>query len=244
RQPGAGAVAPADREGGLSIGSGGAGILPAGSFAGKMPAPLEDERGPMRAAIFLEQLFKQYRINAVTGTYRTLRESLMDGAAALWRRFRKGRAPACGSGSNGAAELWALKDVSFEVKPGEVLGVVGRNGAGKSTLLKVLSRITAPTAGLIELRGRVGSLLEGGTGFHPELTSRENIFLNGAILGMSRREVAHKFDDIVDFAEVGRFIDTPVKRYSSGMYTRLAFAVASHLEPEILIVDEVLAVGD
>src|SRR5215510_11059946 len=197
----------------------------------------------MKAAISVERLSKQYRINAVGGSYRTLRESLMEGAAALWQRLR-GRAPASASGDDGAAELWALRDVSFEVQPGEVLGVVGRNGAGKSTLLKVLSRITSPTAGQVDLRGRVGSLLEVGTGFHPELTGRENIFLNGAILGMSRREVARKFDDIVDFAEISRFLDTPVKRYSSGMYTRLAFAVASHLEPEILIVDEVLAVGD
>jgi lipopolysaccharide transport system ATP-binding protein len=141
-------------------------------------------------------------------------------------------------------EFWALKNVSFAVKPGEVLGIIGRNGAGKSTLLKVLSRITEPTEGRVVLRGRVGSLLEVGTGFHPELTGRENIFLNGAILGMTRREIAKKFDEIVAFAEVERFLDTPVKRYSSGMYVRLAFAVAAHLEPDILVVDEVLAVGD
>jgi lipopolysaccharide transport system ATP-binding protein len=141
-------------------------------------------------------------------------------------------------------EFWALKNVSFEVKKGEVVGLIGRNGAGKSTLLKILSRITEPTKGRILLRGRVASLLEVGTGFHPELTGRENIFLNGAILGMSQKEVRRKFDEIVAFAEVERFLDTPVKRYSSGMYVRLAFAVAAHLEPEILIVDEVLAVGD
>jgi lipopolysaccharide transport system ATP-binding protein len=141
-------------------------------------------------------------------------------------------------------EFWALKDVSFEVKQGEVLGIIGRNGAGKSTLLKILSRITEPTEGRILLRGRVGSLLEVGTGFHPELTGRENIFLNGAILGMTQREIRRKFEEIVAFAEIEKFLDTPVKRYSSGMYVRLAFAVAAHLETEILIVDEVLAVGD
>src|SRR5437867_7942050 len=141
-------------------------------------------------------------------------------------------------------EIWALKDVSFEVKQGEVVGIVGRNGAGKSTLLKILSRITEPTEGRVRLRGRVASLLEVGTGFHQELTGRENIFLNGAVLGMRREEVKKQFDDIVAFAEVERFLDPPVKRYSSGMYVRLAFAVAAHLEPEILLVDEVLAVGD
>src|SRR5262249_19513873 len=141
-------------------------------------------------------------------------------------------------------EFWALKNVSFEVKKGEVLGVIGRNGAGKSTLLKILSRITEPTAGQVVLRGRVASLLEVGTGFHPELTGRENVFLNGAILGMTQREIRKKFDEIVAFAEVEKFLDTPVKHYSSGMYVRLAFAVAAHLEPEILVIDEVLAVGD
>ena len=140
--------------------------------------------------------------------------------------------------------MWAVKDVSFDVQPGEVIGVVGGNGAGKSTLLKLMSRITSPTEGEIQLRGRVGSLLEVGTGFHPELTGRENVFLNGSILGMGRREIERKFDEIVAFAEVEKFLDTPVKRYSSGMYVRLAFAVAAHLEPEVLLVDEVLAVGD
>ena len=140
--------------------------------------------------------------------------------------------------------VWALKDINFEVKQGEVLGIIGRNGAGKSTLLKILSRTTTPTTGSVKIKGRVASLLEVGTGFHPELSGRENIFLNGAILGMTKQEIKSKFDEIVDFAGVERYIDTPVKRYSSGMYVRLAFGVAAHLEPEILIVDEVLAVGD
>ena len=163
-------------------------------------------------------------------------------AAAPWRRLRSRFA--AGESRTGASEMWALNDVSFEVAPGEVLGVIGRNGAGKSTLLKVLSRITEPTTGRVELYGRVGSLLEVGTGFHPELTGRENIFLSGAIMGMRRAEIARKFDQIVAFAEIDQFVDTPVKRYSSGMYVRLAFAVAAHLDPEILLVDEVLAVGD
>ena len=167
--------------------------------------------------------------------YGTLRET----------SFRTRRLLLSGTGQHlrRAREIWALRDVSFDVR-GEVLGIIGRNGAGKTTLLKVLSRITTPTHGRVEIRGRVGSLLEVGTGFHPELTGRENIYLNGAILGMKRRRSTRKFDEIVDFSGVERFIDTPVKRYSSGMYVRLAFAVAAHLEPEILIVDEVLAVGE
>ncbi len=174
---------------------------------------------------------KRYRLGAIGAT------SIRDEVHRYWDRLR-GRAAA------NPNDFWALRDVSFDVQPGEVVGIVGRNGAGKSTLLKILSRITAPTSGTAVLRGRVGSLLEVGTGFHPELTGRENTFLNGAILGMTRAEVRRKFDEIVAFAEVEQFIDTPVKRYSSGMYVRLAFSVAAHLEPEILLVDEVLAVGD
>jgi lipopolysaccharide transport system ATP-binding protein len=194
----------------------------------------------MPPAIRAENVSKRYRIRHAEGRapYRTLREDLSRLAAAPLRWLRNGAA------GRGAEDFWALKDVSFDVQPGEVVGVIGRNGAGKSTLLKVVSRITRPTAGRVRLRGRVGSLLEVGTGFHPELTGRENISLNGAVLGMGRREIRRKFDEIVAFAEVEKFLDTPVKRYSSGMYVRLAFAVAAHLEPEILLVDEVLAVGD
>ena len=189
-------------------------------------------------AIRVEGLGKRYRIGAPAMNYRTLRDSVVEAARAPVRWLR-------GARSNGDLNaIWALKDISFSVNQGQVLGVIGRNGAGKSTLLKILSRVTDPTEGIGEIHGRVGSLLEVGTGFHPELTGRENIYLNGAILGMRRSEIERNFDEIVDFAEVGPFIDTPVKRYSSGMYLRLAFAVAAHLEPEILVVDEVLAVGD
>ncbi len=189
----------------------------------------------MRPIIKVEDLSKLYYLGGSGAAYSTLRETVMDVARRPLRYLR---------GNNNAQILWALKDVSFEVAPGDVVGIIGRNGAGKSTLLKVLSRIAEPTTGRVELYGRVASLLEVGTGFHPELTGRENIFLNGSILGMTRKEIETKFDEIVAFAEVEKFIETPVKRYSSGMYVRLAFAVAAHLEPEILIVDEVLAVGD
>ena len=196
----------------------------------------------MTSVLSIQNLAKCYRVQSSGGAksaygYRTLRDDMMDWAKAPLRWFRRAAAPT-------AQDFWALRDVSFEVKKGEVLGIIGHNGAGKSTLLKILSRITKPTHGEVHLRGRVGSLLEVGTGFHPELTGRENIFLNGAILGMRRQEIQTKFDQIVAFAEIEQFLDTPVKRYSSGMYVRLAFAVAAHLEPEILIVDEVLAVGD
>jgi lipopolysaccharide transport system ATP-binding protein len=197
----------------------------------------------MTTVISVENLSKSYQLGQIgTGTF-------AHDLNVWWARMRGRPNPMLrigetDHGHRDGEEIWALKDVSFTVQQGEVLGIIGRNGAGKSTLLKILSRVTAPTSGKIKVKGRVASLLEVGTGFHPELTGRENVYLNGAILGMSRREIDRKFDEIVDFAEVEKFIDTPVKRYSSGMYVRLAFAVAAHLEPEILVVDEVLAVGD
>jgi ABC-type polysaccharide/polyol phosphate transport system, ATPase component len=194
--------------------------------------------------IEVEHLSKCYRIGAMREPYLSLREEL----AKKTRRISSAFSRAFGKGQTGPSDsetdFWALNDVSFSVQEGEAVGIIGRNGAGKSTLLKILSQITPPTKGQITMRGRVASLLEVGTGFHPELTGRENIFLNGAILGMTRAEIRKKFDEIVAFSEIEKFLDTPVKRYSSGMYVRLAFAVAAHLEPEILLVDEVLAVGD
>ena len=195
----------------------------------------------MSWAVEVQNIGKRYRLRHERenhAAYRTLRDSLMDAARMplrYWTREVEGEK---------REDFWALKDVNFRIGHGEVVGIIGRNGAGKSTLLKILSRITKPTTGQVTLRGRVGSLLEVGTGFHPELNGRENIYLNGSILGMARREIQKRFDAIVDFSGVEKFLDTPVKRYSSGMYVRLAFAVAAHLEPEILIVDEVLAVGD
>lgn len=187
-------------------------------------------------AIRVDNLSKKYEIGVASRRYDSLRDQLVESVKGLLHRNSRASAD--------QHTLWALKDVSFEVKEGEVIGIIGHNGSGKSTLLKILSRITKPTTGRAEIYGRVGSLLEVGTGFHPELTGRENIYLNGAILGMSKTEIERKFEEIVAFAEIEKFMDTPVKRYSSGMYVRLAFAVAAHLEPEILIVDEVLAVGD
>jgi len=197
----------------------------------------------MTTIISVENLSKTYHLGQIgTGTF-------TNDLKVWWAKVRGKPNPMLKIGENDhgncdGEEVWALKDVSFQVKQGEVLGIIGRNGAGKSTLLKILSRVTAPTLGKIKVKGRVASLLEVGTGFHPELTGRENIYLNGSILGMNRSEIDRKFDEIVDFSEVEKFIDTPVKRYSSGMYVRLAFAVAAHLDPEILVVDEVLAVGD
>lgn len=190
-------------------------------------------------AIRVENLGKMYRIGRAQQRHDTLRDALQSAVCTPLERLQ-GKT----SASEKESLLWALKDISFEVKQGEVVGVIGHNGAGKSTLLKILARITEPTMGRAVLNGRAGSLLEVGTGFHPELTGRENIYLNGAILGMKRVDIAHRFDEIVAFAEIEKFLDTPVKRYSSGMYVRLAFAIAAHLEPDILLVDEVLAVGD
>src|SRR5262245_6526109 len=198
-------------------------------------------------AISVEHLSKCYLVGHQSPQrerYHTLREVIGREAREFLRKasdFVHGKEIIQG---DEVEEFWALKDVSFEVSKGEVLGIIGRNGAGKSTLLKILSRITEPTEGRVRLSGRVGSLLEVGTGFHPELTGRENIFLNGAVLGMTHAEITRKFDEIVAFAEIEKFLDTPVKRYSTGMYVRLAFAVAAHLEPDILVIDEVLAVGD
>jgi lipopolysaccharide transport system ATP-binding protein len=190
----------------------------------------------MKPAIRIQHVSKHFQMGEVAPSSFNLQENLVSGLRSCWNRLRGVKAE--------RRQLWALKDVSFDVRPGEVLGVIGRNGAGKSTLLKVLSRVTEPSSGRAELRGRLGSLLEVGTGFHPELSGRENIYLNGSLIGMSRAEIRRQFDEIVAFAEIAEFLDTPVKRYSSGMYVRLAFAIAAHLQPEILILDEVLAVGD
>ena len=189
-------------------------------------------------AIRVDNLSKSFRLEHQV-KHDSLLETISHACTVLFNRTQRRDSSLASS-----EEFWALTNVSFEVQPGEALGIIGRNGAGKSTLLKIISRITRPTEGSVAITGRIGSLLEVGTGFHPELSGRENIYLNGSILGMKRADILRKFDEIVSFAEIERFLDTPVKRYSSGMYTRLAFAVAAHLEPEILVVDEVLAVGD
>lgn len=191
----------------------------------------------MKPIIRVQDVSKLYDLDVQHQPFATLRDAIAGTIRSPLKRFRR-------NGHTESETLWALRNISFDVPPGEVVGIVGRNGAGKSTLLRILSRITEPTSGRVELYGRVGSLLEVGTGFHPELSGRENIFLNGAILGMKKAEIARKLDEIIAFAELEKFIDIPVKRYSSGMYVRLAFAVAAHLDPEVLIVDEVLAVGD
>jgi len=207
------------------------------SDAWSVVSQISSDLNLMHPAIRIERVSKQYRIGARQTSYTTLRDKIGDSLRFPFEKLRR-------NGRHGHEEIWALEDISFEVGRGEVVGLIGHNGAGKSTLLKILARITEPTGGRVELYGKVGSLLEVGTGFHPELTGRENVFLNGAILGMRKAEIEQKFDEVVAFSEIEKFIDTPVKHYSSGMYMRLAFAVAAHLDPEILLVDEVLAVGD
>jgi lipopolysaccharide transport system ATP-binding protein len=193
----------------------------------------------MNLAVSVDNLSKEYRISsAPTARYGTVRDAISDAVGRTLRRLRGG------AGRETAGQFWALKNVSFDVRPGEMLGIIGHNGAGKSTLLKILSRITAPSSGEVKIRGNLSSLLEVGTGFHPELTGRENVFLNGAIMGMARKEIVRKYDEIVAFAETQKFMELPVKRYSSGMYVRLAFAVAAHMSPDVLLIDEVLSVGD
>ena len=192
--------------------------------------------------IKVQNIGKKYNITHQQGGYLALRDVIANVLKSPFKFLKQKAAKVAGISKN--EEFWALRGVNFEIKKGEVVGIIGRNGAGKSTLLKILSQITPPTEGEIKINGRVGSLLEVGTGFHPELSGRENIFLNGAILGMTKKEIARKFDDIVAFAGIEKFLDTPVKRYSSGMYVRLAFSVAAHMDPDILIIDEVLAVGD